>query len=248
MSTDDHKVDSVFVTLMVSRNIMESNVFLLLANLSSVKGTVIWQWVITIITGLELPIVYTKMSLLDDNPGGSYAYIRRVFGSFIWYQKNWLYWLTDWIRNIVMVVIGISYGLFSSVFLKPNKVSMSVVRLIIIVILMTIVQITSISPNAAKEFTLVSLVAAIFTLIYYLYTCSALLLIDHGYMDNKLAIYITITLIAFFYCICVVIDSDAKKATWPFFVIMIITVLYVINYNHHHINVFPPNKQISKIN
>ncbi|XPE60954.1 hypothetical protein ACNKHT_26830 [Shigella flexneri] len=54
--------------------------------------------------------------------------------------------------------------------------------LIIVGILMTIFQLSSISPNATKEFGLVSSVSVIFTLVPYLYTCAALLLLGHGHL------------------------------------------------------------------
>lgn len=61
--------------------------------------------------------------------------------------------------------------------------------LIIVGILMTIFQLSSISPNATKEFGLVSSVSVIFTLVPYLYTCAALLLLGHGHFGKARPAY-----------------------------------------------------------
>lgn len=74
---------------------------------------------------------------------------------------------------------------YSPIFGKVNKAGTPVAGLLILGVLMTIFQISSISPNAAKEFGLVSSVSVIFTLVPYLYTCSALLLVGHGHLGNQ---------------------------------------------------------------
>ncbi|STL49575.1 arginine/agmatine antiporter [Escherichia coli] len=64
---------------------------------------------------------------------------------------------------------------------------------------MTIFQLSSISPNATKEFGLVSSVSVIFTLVPYLYTCAALLLLGHGHFGKARPAYLAVTTIAFLY-------------------------------------------------
>ncbi len=84
--------------------------------------------------------------------------------------------------------------------------------LIIVGILMTIFQLSSISPNATKEFGLVSSsVSVIFTLVPYLYTCAALLLLGHGHFGKARPAYTAVTTIAFLYCIWAVVGSGAKE-------------------------------------
>ncbi|MEY4475892.1 MAG: hypothetical protein RL248_1659 [Pseudomonadota bacterium] len=130
-------------------------------------------------------------------------------------------------------------GLFPPIFGKVNKAGTPVAGLLILGVLMTIFQISSISPNAAKEFGLVSSVSVIFTLVPYLYTCAALLLVGHGHLGTQVKTYIAITLIAFVYCIWAVIGSGAEQVMWSFVVLMVITAFYTFNYNRTHKNPFP---------
>ncbi|CFU98774.1 arginine:agmatin antiporter [Yersinia pseudotuberculosis] len=130
-------------------------------------------------------------------------------------------------------------GLFPPIFGKVNKAGTPVAGLLILGVLMTIFQISSISPNAAKEFGLVSSVSVIFTLVPYLYTCSALLLVGHGHLGNQVKTYVGITLIAFVYCIWAVVGSGAEEVMWSFVTLMVITALYTFNYNRTHKNPFP---------
>lgn len=80
-------------------------------------------------------------------------------------------------------------GLFPPIFARVNKAGTPVAGLIIVGILMTIFQLSSISPNATKEFGLVSSVSVIFTLVPYLYTCAALLLLGHGHFGKARPAY-----------------------------------------------------------
>ena len=104
---------------------------------------------------------------------------------------------------------------------------------------MTICQFGSISPNAAKEFGLVSSVTVIFTLVPYLYTCAALLLLGHGHFGKYRAVYIAVVTVAFIYCIWAVVGSGAQEVMWSFVVLMVITAMYALNYNRLHKNPYP---------
>ncbi|HCP5350760.1 TPA: arginine/agmatine antiporter [Escherichia coli] len=118
--------------------------------------------------------------------------------------------------------------------------------LIIVGILMTIFQLSSISPNATKEFGLVSSVSVIFTLVPYLYTCAALLLLGHGHFGKARPAYLAVTTIAFLYCIWAVVGSGAKEVMWSFVTLMVITAMYALNYNRLHKNPYPLDAPISK--
>jgi arginine:agmatine antiporter len=103
------KVGVVPATLMVAGNIMGSGVFMLPANLAATGGIAIFGWMVTITGAICLAMVYAKMAAIDDSPGGSYAYARRNFGSFVGYQTNLLYWLAGWIGNVALAVVGVGY-------------------------------------------------------------------------------------------------------------------------------------------
>ncbi len=125
-------------------------------------------------------------------------------------------------------------GLFPPIFARVNKAGTPVAGLLIVGVLMTIFQFSSMSPNAAKEFGLVSSVSVIFTTVPYLYTCAALLLLGHGHFGKARPLYLLITFVAFVYCIWAVIGSGAKEVMWSFVTLMVITALYALNYNRIH--------------
>ncbi|MDE9557306.1 arginine/agmatine antiporter [Xenorhabdus bovienii] len=133
-------------------------------------------------------------------------------------------------------------GLFPAIFGKVNKEGTPVAGLLILGVLMTLFQFSSISPNAAKEFGLVSSVSVIFTLIPYLYTCAALLLLGHGHFRQEKPRYIVITFIAFAYCIWAVMGTGAEQVVWTLVVMMIVTAMYTFNYNTKHPAPFPLEK------
>lgn len=137
-------------------------------------------------------------------------------------------------------------GLFPPIFARVNKAGTPVAGLIIVGILMTIFQLSSISPNATKEFGLVSSVSVIFTLVPYLYTCAALLLLGHGHFGKARPAYLAVTTIAFLYCIWAVVGSGAKEVMWSFVTLMVITAMYALNYNRLHKNPYPLDVPISK--
>lgn len=134
-------------------------------------------------------------------------------------------------------------GLFPPIFSKTNKQGVPVAGLVILGILMTIFQLTTISPNATAQFALVSSVSVIFTLVPYLYTCAALLLVGHGHLGNQRPAYAGITLLAFLYCIWAVVGSGAQEVMWSFVALMVITAMYTINYNRRHKNPYPLDAQ-----
>lgn len=139
-------------------------------------------------------------------------------------------------------------GLFPPIFGKVNKAGTPVAGLLILGVLMTLFQISSISPNATKEFGLVSSVSVIFTLVPYIYTCAALLLLGHGHLGKQINTYIAITMVAFVYCIWAVVGSGAEEVMWSFVVLMVITALYTFNYNRIHKNPFPLDAPLDKSN
>jgi arginine:agmatine antiporter len=130
-------------------------------------------------------------------------------------------------------------GLFPAIFGKVDKRGVPTAGLLILGVLMTLFQVTTISPNATAQFALVSSVSVIFTLVPYLYTCAALLLVGHGHLGSQLRLYSVITLIAFVYCIWAVIGSGAQEVMWSFVALMVITAMYTLNYNRRHQNPFP---------
>ncbi|WP_058913940.1 arginine/agmatine antiporter [Entomohabitans teleogrylli] len=130
-------------------------------------------------------------------------------------------------------------GLFPAIFSKVNKDQTPVAGLLIVGVLMTLFQLCSISPDATQQFAVVSSVSVIFTLVPYIYTCAALMLVGHGHLGSQRRVYLGLTVIAFIYCIWAVIGSGAQEVMWSFIAIMVITAMYTINYNRRHQNPYP---------
>ncbi|MFD1556254.1 arginine/agmatine antiporter [Paraburkholderia silviterrae] len=435
MSNAVKKVGVVPATLMVAGNIMGSGVFMLPANLAATGGIAIFGWLVTITGAVALALVYAKMSSIDPAAGGSYAFARKAFGPFAGYQVNMLYWLSAWVGNIAIVVVGVGYlsffipalksplaltlagiavlwlfvfvnilgptvmtkvqsvttllalvpivgvaiigwfwfkpglymsawnvsghstftalqstlnvtlwsfigvetaavsaavvenpkknvpiatiggvliaavsyvlsttaimgiipnhalqasaspfgdavrimlgesggaivalcaalgclgslggwilvtaqtakaaaddRLFSPIFGKVNSKGVPVAGLVIVGILMTIVQLTSISPNASKQFGVISSVSVIFTLVPYIYTCAALLVLGHGHLGSSKRRYAAIMCVAFGYSLWAIVGSDQGQVLWSFVVVLATTALYALSYNRTHPAAFP---------
>lgn len=135
-------------------------------------------------------------------------------------------------------------GLFPPIFAKVNKDQTPVAGLLVVGVLMTLFQLASISPDATSQFAVVSSVSVIFTLVPYIYTCAALMLVGQGHLGNQRLPFLFLTLIAFVYCIWAVVGSGATEVMWSFVAIMIITAMYTVNYNRRHKNPYPLDKPV----
>jgi arginine:agmatine antiporter len=134
--------------------------------------------------------------------------------------------------------------LFHKVFAQTNNNGVPVKGLIIVGILMSIVQLATISPNATKQFEAVSIMTVIFTVIPYIYTIAALMLIGHGHFGNKAAMFRVIIAIAFIFSIWAIISSKAIDVVGAFAAVLISTALYAFNFNRTHEAVYPLDKNI----
>ncbi|MFM0321962.1 arginine/agmatine antiporter [Caballeronia glebae] len=435
MSNVVRKVGVVPATLMVAGNIMGSGVFMLPANLAATGGIAIFGWLVTITGAVALSLVYAKMSSIDPSAGGSYAFARKAFGPFAGYQVNMLYWLSAWIGNIAIAVVGVGYlsyfipalkhplvltfaciavmwlfvfvnilgpsvmtrvqsvttvlalvpivgvafagwfwfkpelymsawnvsghdsfdavqstlnvtlwsfigvetaavsagivenpkknvpiatvggvliaavsyvlsstaimgiipnhalqisaspfgdavkimlgekggaivalcaalgclgslggwilvtaqtakaaaddRLFAPIFGKVNKEGVPVAGLVVVGLLMTATQLTSISPNASKQFGVVSGVSVIFTLVPYIFTCAALLVLGQGHLGDLKRRYTAIMLVAFVYSLWAIVGSNPQQVLWSFVVVLATTATYAVTYNRTHKAAFP---------
>ncbi len=120
MTSDEHKVGLIPATLMVAGNIMGAGVFLLPANLAATGGIAIYGWIVATIGAVCLSLVYAKVAAANASTGGSYGYARSRFGNLAGYQVNLFYWVSNWIGNVGIAVVGVSYlKLFFPVLKSP---------------------------------------------------------------------------------------------------------------------------------
>ena len=103
------KMGLVPATLMVAGNMMGSGVFMLPANLSAIGSIALIGWLITVVGAISLALVFAKLASIDPAAGGPYAYTRKVFGDYMGYQTNLVYWLANVIGNVALAIAGLGY-------------------------------------------------------------------------------------------------------------------------------------------
>ena len=96
-------------TLMVAGNMMGSGVFMLPANLSAIGSIALIGWLITVVGAISLALVFAKLASIDPAAGGPYAHTRKVFGDYMGYQTNLVYWLANVIGNVALAIAGLGY-------------------------------------------------------------------------------------------------------------------------------------------
>lgn len=133
-------------------------------------------------------------------------------------------------------------GLFHKIFAKTNKEGTPVAGLIIVGILMTLLQLTTISPSATKQFNVVSSMTVIFTVIPYIYTCAALILIGYGHFGNQVNLYRVVIGVAFIYAVWSVVSSNPREVVLSFAAVLFTAAMYAFSYNREHKMPFPLDK------
>jgi len=122
-------------------------------------------------------------------------------------------------------------GLFPKIFGKANHKGVPVAGLVVIAVLMTIAQVLTISPTAAKEFGVISSIAVLMTVVAYLYVTGALIL----YLKQAKNKVVTVAFIAISlaYCSWAVLGSDPKQVAWLAVILLISGALYSWNQLSH---------------
>jgi len=123
-------------------------------------------------------------------------------------------------------------GLFPRIFGKANHKGVPVAGLIFVAVLMTIAQILTISPTAAKEFGVISSIAVLMTVVAYLYVTGALILYLKQTKNKVLTV--AFIAIALAYCSWAVLGSDPKQVAWLAVILLISAALYSWNQVSHN--------------
>lgn len=137
-------------------------------------------------------------------------------------------------------------NLFPKIFGKVNKAGVPVAGLVIVGVLMTLFQLTTISPSASQQFGVVSSITVLFVLVPYIYTCGALLIVGHGHLGSSRGFYTAMMLIAFIYSLWAIIGSDAKEVVWAMVLMLACVGFYAVNYNRTHAAIYPLDKPEDK--
>jgi cadaverine:lysine antiporter len=107
----------ISVSAVVAANIMGSGIALLPASFAAIGSVTIISWFLTLIGALSLAYVFSRLGLIDPEPGGPVAYAENL-SSILGFQTGLLYWLANWIGNLAIAITGVEY---SSLFYPPLK-------------------------------------------------------------------------------------------------------------------------------
>ncbi|WP_313494309.1 amino acid permease [Stenotrophomonas sp.] len=103
------KMGLTMATMLVAGNMIGTGVFLLPANLATVGSISSLGWLIATAGAIALGLVFARLSQLDPQPGGPYAYARDAFGNYIGFVSNYAYWFGNWIGNVAIALVVTGY-------------------------------------------------------------------------------------------------------------------------------------------
>lgn len=103
------KMGLTMATMLVAGNMIGTGVFLLPANLATVGSISSVGWLIATAGAIALGLVFARLSQLNPQPGGPYAYARDTFGNYIGFVSNYAYWFGNWIGNIAIALVVTGY-------------------------------------------------------------------------------------------------------------------------------------------
>jgi arginine:agmatine antiporter len=110
MSTSaPRKMGLTMATMLVAGNMIGTGVFLLPANLATVGSISSFGWMIATAGAIALGLVFARLSQLNPQPGGPYAYARDTFGNYIGFVSNYAYWFGNWIGNVAIALVVTGY-------------------------------------------------------------------------------------------------------------------------------------------
>jgi len=117
-------------------------------------------------------------------------------------------------------------GLFPAVFGRVNAKGVPATGLAIVAAMMTAILLLTISPNASKQFGVVSSISVIMTLIPYIYTAAALRYLGAPYFGRNEIFWRVTIVLAILYSSWAIVGSDPKQVLWTFVVVLILTATY----------------------
>ena len=94
-TTAPRKMGLTMATMLVAGNMIGTGVFLLPANLATVGSISSFGWMIATAGAIALGLVFARLSQLNPQPGGPYAYARDTFG--------------NWIGNVAIALVVTGY-------------------------------------------------------------------------------------------------------------------------------------------
>ncbi|HDS1554764.1 TPA: amino acid permease [Stenotrophomonas maltophilia] len=108
-TTAPRKMGLTMATMLVAGNMIGTGVFLLPANLATVGSISSVGWVIATAGAIALGLVFARLSQINPQPGGPYAYARDTFGNYVGFVSNYAYWFGNWIGNVAIALVVTGY-------------------------------------------------------------------------------------------------------------------------------------------
>lgn len=124
--------------------------------------------------------------------------------------------------------------LFPPIFGRTNQRGVPAAGLIIVAVMMSAIVLLTISPDANKQFGVISSISVIMTLVPYLYTAAALRMLGVPHFGRQRPAWIACILVATLYSAWAIVGSDAKQVLWSFVVVLLTALLYAGNYERTH--------------
>jgi len=157
------KIGLPLATLLVASN-MVGGIYLLPATLAPFGSITVLGWVVATAGALVVARVLGKLGTYAAEPGGVMAYAGRALGPFMGFQATAVYWMSCWIGNIALAVLGIGYlSSFFPAVAAPAHVALAAIGLLA---LMTLVNV--LSPRFVCQLESVALLAGMVPIVVVL--------------------------------------------------------------------------------
>ena len=96
-------------TVIVIVNMIGTGIFLMPASMATVGSISIYGWIVGTIGATGLGIVYAVLGSNEPKFGGLYAYARDTLGTYLGFQTNYVYWLSNLVGNIAIAATVTGY-------------------------------------------------------------------------------------------------------------------------------------------
>ncbi|NWG92758.1 MAG: amino acid permease, partial [Parvularculaceae bacterium] len=109
MTPKPKQLGLMMCTALVVGNMIGSGIFLLPATLAPYGWNSIFGWLLTIVGGLLLAVVFATLARNFPRAGGPYAFTQEAFGPAAGFLVAWTYWVSIWVGNAAIATGSVSY-------------------------------------------------------------------------------------------------------------------------------------------
>lgn len=118
-------------------------------------------------------------------------------------------------------------GLFGTIFSRVNRKDVPAPGLLIVAIIMSLMVLGTISPEASTQFGKIASIAVILTLLPYIYSCISIKVLGYKVLQgHTYLLYIILGFIGAIYCMIALIGSNGSEVRWSLIFVIATIVLY----------------------